>query len=213
MSGYALRMLQHLRHYEEVILYGNAFEVPAEEQEEIIRYLREEYAAEAQGNPYQAPPFHPQAALWAARTLYTAAQMLLYREHKATDLEAVLPPFGGERTAAALLSADLALRFLPDLVAQLRVIDPEDRLIAVLEAHLAVWHYSAVTGSPSPDRLDFAPVVSSPCLLQLYVNRVIEHKKTSLAFHPDLVQGVRASLGGYASELWPELNSELIANS
>ena len=203
-------MQQHLRYYEEVMLYGNLLHVSDEDGAVAVAYLESEYMNEALEYPFEAPRFDAEAALWAAKILYTATQLLLYREHKEKDLESLLPEFKGEINASAMLSADITLRFLPPVITQLKGIDPEDKLIEILSEHLVTWHYSGIAFPLLTAQLRFNVVDSNQCLQQLYVNRVLETKKTELAKHPTLAASVRASLSIFSNFFWNELKQDPI---
>lgn len=209
-ANYFCQTLQHLRAYEEVLLFANLLQFSEEEQGEAIGFLAKEYAEEALHYPYEAPAFDGAAALWAARTVYMAAQLLLYRENKVAELEALLPAYPHTIGPSAVLSADLTLRFLPDILLQLKAIDPEDALIDVLEAHLKAWHYSGVCYPLPADKLDVTFLTGSPCLFQLYVDRIIFYKNRLLARHPVLESGVKAALGMYAATFWSDFTEKRI---
>ncbi|MBE7173549.1 MAG: hypothetical protein INR73_23455 [Williamsia sp.] len=202
--NYFLHTIQHLRQQEEVLLFNNLLEVTVQQREEAAQYLAEAYQHESINYPFQVPVFDQAAALWAAQTVYTASQLVLYRKHGITELAQLLPAYSKAPGAAAMLSADLLLRFLPSLINQLKVYDPEDGLVEVLENHLKAWHYSGVNYSLPVHELSFDVVVSHPCLYQLYIDRVIEYRRLPLAEHPQLISGVRASLGMFAAVYWNE---------
>lgn len=208
MTNPFLQMLQHLRREEEVTLYGLLLDIPEADRREAIAFLAAEYAAESLDYPGAPPPFDAPAAAWAATTVYLAAQLLLHRQHEVDDLPRLLPPYVGARNAAAVLSADLTLRFAPDILAQLKKLDPEDELIPILENHLLDWHYSGVAYPLPVEHLDFTPVVTDDCLRRLYIDCVIACRKTSLARHPALRDGVGAALGMYANLFWNEFRED-----
>lgn len=207
--NYFLQTLQHLRSSEEVLLYDNLLRVTEQQQQEAALYLAEEYRNEAIHHPFEAPPFDPAAALWAAQTVYTASQLMLHREHGETELDGLLPAYSEKRDAAAVLSADLLLRFLPSVISQLKVLDPDDRLIRVLERCLEVWHYSGIQYLLPVHDLSFDVVVSDKCLYQLYIDRIIQSKRLPLAKHPRLIGGIHASLGIFAAVYWKEFEQYL----
>jgi len=202
-------MLQHLRQNENIMLYSNLLQVSEEHEAEAADYLKTQYNQEATDYPFTAPDFDKAAALWGARTVYIAAQLMLYREHKVADLENMLPVFTGEITANAMLSADLYLRFLPGIINHLKLIEPEDGLIPILEKHLHTWHYSGIAYPLEKTKLDFSIITAHKCLHQLYVNRVVQYKNLGLARHPALSRLLRANLGIYRPEFWPGLTFEL----
>jgi hypothetical protein len=202
-----LRMLKHLREKEEVMLYGHLIRIPEKDQLEAQQFLSSEYARESFDYPYQAPAFDEKAAMWAAKIVYTGAQLMLYRENKSAELEALLPAYDGAVSTRAMLSADICLRFVPPMLVQLKMIDAEDKLISILENILHTWHYSGVNYPLETEKLDFTTVSSDPCLLQLYANRVVEHKKLKLAEHAALKEIISGSLGMYAGEFWRDIKS------
>jgi hypothetical protein len=205
-DNYFLKMIQNLRKHEDVLLYDNILNTTVEDEKEVVDFLNEEYSLEALNHPYQSPEFNSHASLWAAKTVYISAQLILYRENKDADLSTLLPGFTSEVNTAAVLSADLCLRFLPDLIIQLKLIDSEDALIQVLEATLKQWHYSSVRYTQDIDLLDFAVVNSDPCLHQLYCNRIVQQRSMALAKHPVFYDSIRSQLGIYGSELWNEFS-------
>ena len=202
MTRYLLQSIQQLRQQEEALLYGYLLTPSEEEQAETVRFLEAEYHCESLEYPYSAPAFDPSAAGWAARTVYLAIQWIVYRENTEKELVHLLPDYPGEINASALLSADLLLRFLPDIITQVRLIDTEDHLANLLKDKLYCWHYSGVAYPLTPERLSFEAVTVNPCLYQLYIDRVIAHRNVSLAHHPALVEGIRASLGMFAPDFW-----------
>lgn len=195
-------MLTAIREREEIILYDNIFQVSEPEQHQVIDYLSQVYHQESLEYPYQVPTFDIHAGLWAANTLYVAAQLLLYRKNSNADLLTLLPNFIYPKTPSAVLSADLSLRFLPDIITQLDKINPEDELIPIVEKHLYSWHYSGISYPLSVDKLDFTVEESNRCLQQLYANRIIEYQRKPLAETTAFSEIVGASLGDYRKNFW-----------
>jgi hypothetical protein len=205
MTNLFLKMLLNLRQ-EEIMLYDNLLTVQEAEEKEVLFFLEMEYQEESSNYPHQAPAFHPEAAIWAAKTVYFAAQLILYRENQVGELKSLLPSFDGVLNAEAILSADLSFRFLPAIITKLKIIDPEDALIEVLEMHLITWNYSAVGYDLDWSSIDFDAIKQNSCLYQLYLDRIIEHKVHALASIPPFQQGIQASLGWHANLLWSDLN-------
>ncbi len=203
-------MIKQLREQEEVMLYNNLLQINEVDANEVLEFLKKEYENESLNFPYQVPSFHPQAALWAAKTLYFSAQLLLYREHKEADLDSFIPNYDKTIGASELLSADLCLRFMPQLIQQLKFIDTEDKLIAILEQKLATWHYSGIHYPLAVETLDFTVVSEHPCLLQLYTNRIIQYKKIKLAQLPVFKTWIEANLGIYTQTFWADYKLETI---
>ena len=118
--------LKNLRRNEEVILFRKILKIDKKDERTAINFLRTDFENEALNFPHLAPDFDEKGAIWAAKTVYLAAQLILYREHKPKDLKVLIPDFKGEITPSVILSVDLCLRFLPDMIRRLKVIDSED---------------------------------------------------------------------------------------
>ncbi|MBL4754912.1 MAG: hypothetical protein JKY52_15110 [Flavobacteriales bacterium] len=206
-SGFFFNMIEKLRQDEEIMLYGNILKFDELEEIEVIEFLRNQYEAESMDYSHVAPAFDDDAALWGAKTIYTAAQLILYRKDEPDSLAALLPFFEGEFNSSSAVSVDLCLRFLPQMITQLKLIDHEDRLIEVLEKQLYLWHYSGVAYKLKPDKLDLSMISSDPCLHQLYVNRIIANRRSELAQHISNSDLVRANLGIYQNEFWKEFET------
>lgn len=198
-----------LRQREELILYDRIITFIPEDEKLVTDFLQIEYETECSNYPYTAPLFNAAAALWAAKITYSFSQLVLYREHAASDLSNLLPPYEGIIDAGAILSADLCLRFLPGLAYTIRNIDPEDALLLLLQQHLQQWHYSAVGYRVDISQMDMEPVVANNCLLQLYADRVIQKEDSNKALHPALLETIKASLGLYAPLFWKVLNTTI----
>ncbi|WP_052599572.1 hypothetical protein [Aureispira sp. CCB-QB1] len=204
MTNLFLKMLLNLRQ-EEVMLYGNLLSVQDSEVEDVIYFLETEYQEESISYPHETPDFHPQAALWAAKTVYFASQLILYRENQPKELVSLFPSFEGVITPSAILSADLCLRFIPSIITKLKIIDAEDPLVDILENIISIWHYSAIGYSIEYTNINFSTIPQSPCLYQLYIDRIIERKVHSLAELAIFKAGIQASLGWHSQLFWSDL--------
>ncbi len=195
--------IQHLRQQEALLLHGHLTTIAPDDEAATLRFLQSEYENEQLDYPHEPPTFHPETALWAAKYLFIAAQLLLHRQHETKKLPTLLPVFEGYLSAQAILSADLCLRFVPALLDQLKAIDPEDELIQLLQAQLQRWHYSGVPKIKNTEDIDLTAITTNPCLHQLYIDRVVRHKNKVLSEHPALQPGINASLGLYSELLMP----------
>jgi len=202
MENYFLKMIQNARTNEDVILYGNILNISNEDYNKAVIYLEKEYNREALSYPFVCPPFDANAAMWGAKTFYLATQLWLYRENPVDDLKALLPAYNSEINAGAILSADLLLRFLPNVITQLKLVDITDDLILILEDFMKTWHYSGIPYLSSYDGLDFNIVQSDNCLKQLYVNRIIDFNKIEWTSCPELKETILSNLGIFGNKLW-----------
>ena len=188
-----LNTLKQLWEQEELFLFSKIYETTTIEEELIVQFLKSIYVKEALEYPYRAPEFDQNAALWGAKSFYVASQLLLNRESSAEEGEALFPLFKGTKDAAAILSADLFLRFLPIIVEEASRINPEDELISILDKILFEWHYSGIGFVNKESALNFNAVVENNCLHQLYVNRVIDKNVKDLMEHEALKEWIGAS--------------------
>lgn len=189
--------IQHLRSEEEIILFNRISQIAPAEEALLLEFLETEYQNECLDYPFTPPQFQPAAAIWAARTLYFSAQLLLYRENKEQELPILLPAFTGEINPSAILSADLCLRFLPDIVRQSKDIDIEDRLNHLLETILYDFHYSGIGLLAPTDTMQWN---DDPCLSQLYLNRVVQRRAAKLAEWPPVKAGLLLNMGNFATD-------------
>ncbi|GAB2813600.1 hypothetical protein GCM10027043_11710 [Ferruginibacter profundus] len=173
----------------------------------VKELLAIEYDTEVLNYPFTAPPFNATAALWAAKTTYTICQLILYRENKASELPQLLPLYPHAIDAGAMLSADLCLRFLPQVLKDTKNIDPDDALITLAEEQLQQWHYSGIGYPLKITAINFDGITDNECVLQLYINRVIQKKDLQRAQLPLLYEKIKAAMGMYSSRFWKELNT------
>lgn len=204
MPHYFYDTIYQLRTNEEIILYDKLLYFNGDDEVLVKEFLQIEFDVESQNHPFSTPKYNAESALWAAKTVYTACQILLYREHKEAELTDLLPLFSYPITTEAILSADLCLRFLPQVLDEAKLIDPEDQVIPILESILQQWHYSGIGIELTLENLDFDPIFSNPCLEQLYIDRVIEKKDRKRAESPQLLEKIKATLGNYTEKYWKE---------
>ena len=199
-----LDTVYHMRTIEQVIVYMKIPAIPMSEENEVIDFLQSEFEREVLEYPFAAPEFDKKAAIWAAKTAYFAAELLLYRETEPKEIGAILPDFTAAVTPSAILSADLCLRFLPRILDEIRLVDPADVVIPMLEKHLKKFHFSAIGTDFENFEPDFKITIENDCVCQLYTDRIIERKSLKWATLTDIAPFVFAGLGNYPKELWPE---------
>jgi len=158
--------------------------------------------------PFDAPLLSVPVASWALRLLYAACQALVFREIEGDAIRQMLAlPCPETTSPAACYSADLSLRYLPDLIALARGIAPEDPLVAGLMALARAWPLSSVGVAELGD-LDPSPFLDHPSLRQLYVDRIIERGDASRLSHPSVNAAVREAVGAFP-DLAPKLSGML----
>lgn len=196
-----LETIYYLRTIEQIILYDKVMEIADQEEKETIELLKDEYGKELLDYPFDAPLFDKEASIWASKIVYFSAQFLLNRENTGKDLNSFLPNFSGKITASALLSADLCLRFLPQIVQEFKNIDPDDLIIPILERHLKTFHYSTIGFESSLEQIDFK-LFEDKCFKQLYLNRITDRKDIKLSKIPALNKMLQSNFGDYSKEFW-----------
>ncbi|MFL9838386.1 hypothetical protein ABS768_12795 [Flavobacterium sp. ST-75] len=200
-----LETLYKTRTIGEIVLYNERSDIPRSEKAAALDFLKSEYERESTDYPYLAPVFDDEAALWGATTLYYAAQLYLYRKDETSQLTTILPDYSKEPNASALLSADLCLRFLPQIVAMLKAADPEDLLIPVLNKHLEKFHYSVIGFDANLGNFNFSILNTNQCFKQLYLDRIIERRDIAFAGNDQVKQWLNECLGDHKKIFWEQL--------
>jgi hypothetical protein len=158
---------------------------------------------------FEAPALDAAVAGWALTILYRGCQSLVYRDIDADAVRDALSqpcPAAGP-SPSVCYSADLAFRYLPDLLTLARGVAADDPLVTGLTELARRWPLSSV-GVKGLDGLDVSPVLGDPALLQLYVDRIIERADRSRLTDPRVNEAVRTALGGYP-ELAPPISAAL----
>lgn len=202
-----LETIYHLRTIEQIILYDKVMEVTAQEEKETIEFLRDEFDKEKLEYPFEAPKFDEEASIWASKIIYFATQLLLNRSDTKKDLVKFLPVFKNHVTVATMLSADLCLRFLPQIIQEFKNIDADDVIIPMLENHLKMFHYSAIGFENEKAIIDYK-LFDNQCFKQLYLNRVTNIKDSFLSKIPELNKMLQGNFGDYSKVFWKNFEIE-----
>ena len=149
--------------------------------------------------------FDKEAAIWAAKILYHSAQLYLIRKDTAKDLEKMIPQYQGEKNVSAILSADLSLRFLPQLLDALQLADSTDPLVKMLENILHQFHYSGIGLDLNLEKINWQEELKDKTYRKLYLERIVEKKAYKLAEIPYINQLLIAEFGIYKDVFWRKL--------
>lgn len=171
----------------------------AHAQEALLAYYQEDKLE----MPGQAPDFDAAAALWAAGYVYHAAQLTVIREAGIAAIDHWLPPYEAPLTSGSIYSADLCLRYLPDLLSLSKGLPPDDPLVTRLKTTAMQWPFSS-TGMNLSATGNTDLIIACPSLLQMYADRIIATRDAGRCNIAAVEATVNASLGNYASILWPE---------
>ncbi|WP_294288410.1 hypothetical protein [uncultured Chryseobacterium sp.] len=196
-----------LRQEECITIFSDIHDISKKEEEDAMAYFQAEFEKERLEFLSSDIVCDRETALWAAKVLYHSAQLHLIRQNTAKDLNRLIPPFKGKREVAALLSADLSLRFLPQIVSALQIADPEDPLVQMLESVLKQFHYSAVGFDLELEGINWEEELKDKTYRKLYLERIVEKKAYKLAEIPYINQLLIAEFGLYKDIFWKELKT------
>lgn len=170
-----------------------------------IILLEEYYWADALAMPHTAPNFDPEAALWAAKYIFSTIQLVLLRDIGEEKLNQLLTDYKGACTSEAIYSADLMLRFLPDIFRFASGLSPEDPLIYKLKAIARLWPFSSI-GIADINVTIGDKILDHPSLRVAYIDRLILKKDIERINNKHELKLVKEALGAYQAKLWPGLN-------
>lgn len=194
-----------LRKEECITIFSDRYTVSKKEEADAVDYFESEFEKERLEFLSQSINYHKDAAIWSAKILYHAAQLYLVRENTAKDLSQLFPQFSGIRNVSSILSADLMLRFLPQIITALRDLDSEDPLIGLLENILSEFHYSGIGHDLNLEKTDWEKELEEKTYRKLYLERIVEKRAYQLAEIPYINQLLIAEFGIYKNEFWREL--------
>lgn len=175
------------------------------EEKEAEDFFESEFEKERLDFLSDKIPFNKEAAIWAAKVLYHSAQLYLIRKDTAKNLEKLIPQYQGEKKTSAILSADLSLRFLPQLLHALQVADSTDPLVKMLENILHQFHYSGIGLDLNLEKINWEEELKNKTYRKLYLERIVEKKAYKLAEIPYVNQLLIAEFGMYKDIFWREL--------
>ena len=154
--------------------------------------------------PDSPPDFDVAITCRAAEALYRICQCFVYRD---ADVSSVVAPavarLAGATTPSAHYSADLVLRFLPDIWRLARDAAANDPLVALLTELAGRWPLSAV-GIPGLPDSSMDVIAGDRCVLQIHVDRILQRRDRSRLADRRVRDAVLSAIGDHA-ELAPEL--------
>lgn len=194
-----------LRKDECITIFTDLHEISKKEEQDAADYFESEFEKERVEFLSDQINCDRETAVWAAKVVYHSAQLYLIRKDTAKNLEKLIPQFDGKRNISSILSADLSLRFLPQIISALQNADPEDLLIKMLENILQQFHYSGVGLDLDLGKINWELELKDKTYRKLYLERIVEKKAYSLAEIPYINQLLIAEFGMYKDEFWREL--------
>lgn len=194
-----------------VVEIGHELQLPEEAEQHASRdLLFRFYNEEKMEAPGIAPAFDPVAAIWGARYVFTAIQLIVDRDADETVVGRVLYPFPVEINASAIYSADLMLRNLPSMLVLAKGLAPADPLVKDMNVTAGNWPLSSVGIEVDTIRHEEI-ILQDACLKQLYIDRIILAKDKKRALRPSLQKAIFETTGAYTKEIWPDI--EIMINA
>ncbi|WP_294236492.1 hypothetical protein [uncultured Chryseobacterium sp.] len=194
-----------LRKEECITIFTDFHEISEKEESDAADYFEAEFEKERLEFLSDQISFDKETAVWATKILYHSVRLHLIRENTAKDLNRLIPPYSGNRNIPAILSADLSLRFLPQIISALHDADPEDVLMSMLENVLKRFHYSAVGMDLELEPINWEEELKDRTYRKLYLERIVERKSYRLAEIPYINQLLIAEFGLHKDVFWKEL--------
>ncbi|MGN7709189.1 hypothetical protein [Chryseobacterium sp. 22543] len=196
-----------LRKEECITLFSSLQQISPQEEVEAGDYFETEFEKERQEFLSDQLTCNKETAVWAAKILYHSAQLYLIRENTEKNIVNLIPAFKGSRDVSSILSADLSLRFLPQVIVALNSVDPEDPLIAMLEDILTQFHYSGIGYDLDLKNVNWKEELKDKTYRKLYLERIVEKKDYKLAEIPFINKLITAEFGIYKDAFWRELKT------
>jgi len=154
--------------------------------------------------PATPPPVYLPAARWAATMFYRACQFVVFRdagEELIAQTMAVACPHGD--APSVHYSVDITFRYLPDLNRLAQGTSQQDPLLTYLARWAVNWPLSSV-GMASVGSVQIDTWAKDPCLLGLYVDRVIAWGDVPRLSDRRVREAVQEAVG-----LFPELATKI----
>lgn len=194
-----------LRKSGSMTVFSDLQQVTAKEEQEAGDYFEAEFEKERLEFLSAEIPFHREAAVWGAKVLYHSTQLYLIRKNTAKDLEKLIPKSKITADTSSILSADLSLRFLPQIVSLLHSADPHDPLIKILEEILTQFHFSAIGYHLDLGKVSWEKELKDKTYRKLYLERIVEKKAYELAEIPYINKLLMADFGMHKDSYWRDL--------
>ncbi|RQO41675.1 hypothetical protein DBR39_03405 [Chryseobacterium sp. KBW03] len=196
-----------LRKEECITLFSSLQKISPQEELEAGDYFETEFEKERLEFLSDQLTCNKETAVWAAKILYHSAQLYLIRENTEKNIENLIPGFKGVRDISSILSADLSLRFLPQVIVALNAVDSEDPLIAMLEDILMQFHYSGIGYDLDLKNVNWKEELKDKTYRKLYLERIVEKRDYKLAEIPFINKLIIAEFGIHKDAFWRELKT------
>jgi MoxR-vWA-beta-propeller ternary system domain bpX4 len=151
---------------------------------QAVAILAEAFQAHAPNVAGPPIPFDPATATAAAEFLRQASWALVNRDEHAKELKRRLKLPGPPLTPSQHLSADLVLRYVPQILRRARGLDAADPLLEILAQVLRSWPLSGVLSDLAEGPLVPLDLGGHPGLLLLYAERCSDNDRPAWRTSP-----------------------------
>lgn len=189
-----------------VSVKGPLISFSEEDISEAKKILYEYYKEDIIEMPYTPPAFSENAALWAAAYLFKAIQLTVLRDAGEEMINENLKPFDDEPDASAIYSADLVLRYLPQLFELAKGLAPADKLVQALKKTAGQWPYSSV-GIELNEVVEDKLIFEHPSLKYTYIDRIIQMKDKQRSKNETVTKYIHEVAGEHIALLWPRFET------
>ena len=185
-----------------VSVKGRLTPLEAQDISEAKKILHAYYGDDIFEMPYAAPGFSEEAAIWGAEYLYKAVQLIVLRDVEEEMFNNELKSFTGQLTPAVIYSADLMLRYLPQLFELAKGLAPGDSLVQILKNTARQWPCSSV-GIEVDGTVDDKLILEYPSIRYTYIDRIIQANDKQRMKDPVVADYIKEVGGEQLSVLWP----------
>ncbi|KFF08083.1 hypothetical protein IX38_08030 [Chryseobacterium luteum] len=190
-----------------ITVFSSLQEISKKEEQEAGDYFETEFEKERLEFLSTDINCDKEAAVWGAKVLYHSAQLYLIRKDTSKDLDKLIPKIKIASDISSMLSADLSLRFLPQIISVLRTADPYDPLVKMLEDILTQFHYSGIGYHLNLEKINWEKELQNKTYRKLYLERIVENKAYALAEIPYINKLLMADFGLHKDSYWRDLKT------
>jgi hypothetical protein len=189
-------------------LYDNILDLNNGDRESSTTFLEKQFNEEKIENKHLFK-FEKESAIIAAASIFNIAHLIYFRELDMKEVETIVEPIKKlTPSPQSILSADLMLRFLPQITNEIKAKVPGDEIITHLEVIMSKWHFSSINYNFENLELNFSDFEKNKDLYAIYKKRIIEFKNIKLGSLPIFYKEIKSEFGNYGDLFWKELMIE-----
>ena len=176
--------------------------IPEHEQAAGVQIIRSRFEVLSLDYPADMPDFDADAALWAGQWVYYAVHLMVIRDAGEAEITRLMPPYSAAPSPSAVISADVCLSYLPEILHAAKGFAPGDILVTTLKTTARSWPFSAA-GLALEGLPDIRIFSGHPALMQIYTDRLIQYRQRERLRDPLLAPWLQHITGNYSEILTP----------